>query len=450
MDRFDWQQESPSTWIRALDPTELHFIRMRNKYLHHGKEWGMLSTILKLDTPIASDDFLARAALAWKWTRARHPTLASLLSDDETKRVYHVVDTTQLGNWLEETFVVHGSGTDNYAEAEHWRRSMKPVRRATLHVFPVAQELLLQTSHHQVDAHCIFNIANGILDLLDKPPQRDPEFGLEEQLLAPPPSVAAKYPAPTPEQKSRCQQEINKWVSGFPSNGIGASNVRDPPGDTRWQRMVLSSEDSAAVLAAAKSHGFTPTHVLEGAAIVAARQIEKGMKGIDEDWNSCSCGLFSLRPWCSSEFRDATAPYVTFFPQLVTPGSFMETAAQLKQHYVQWKDKGQDLLASIEPILEGFATMSSESSEPNQMLSVSSFGRLEPRLESMHGSVSLRDFVFVYETPDAGITSFSWTKQGQLSWAVCYNEAYHLDDTIAMWITLTRATLLQGLEVDGR
>ncbi|KAI1105360.1 hypothetical protein F4804DRAFT_304644 [Jackrogersella minutella] len=440
---LEWQEESPSVWSRTLDRTELHFVAMRNAYANHGKEWGMLSTILKLDTSMSAQEFIARTTLAWKWVRSRHPILASTLSSDVTKRVYRIAKSTELMAWLSDTFIIH----DDYDDAESFRPKMKPVERATLHVFAPAQQVLLQTPHHQIDGHSILCLVNMFLDMIANPQLQEPEFGAEAQLLAPAPSIAANYPIATPEQRAICQDEVNKWLSGFPSSRIGASNLRSPPSNTRSQRMVLSQTETTAVVKAAKEKGYTPTHVVEAAAIVAGRELEKKIKNIAEDRNYVSCGLFSLRPWCSWKFESATLPYVTFLPVVIKPASFLGTADQVKQYYKRWKTDSHDLLAIIEPTLETFAVMSSGSTEPNQMLSVSSFGRFEPRLESVHDSVTLKDFSFLYEIPDPGVTSFSWSRQGQLHWTICYNEAYHEEANIAEWISSSRSILLQGLGV---
>lgn len=435
-------------WARPLDRTELHYVGMRNFHMRHGREWGMLSAILQLETALTTESFVDGSKVAWKWIRYRHPTVASKLSDDETQRIYNVADTQELDAWLAETFVLH----DSTALAQQVRLDLKPVNRVTLHVFPHSEELLLQTPHHLMDGHSLLRLMDCILELLATPPALNAEFGDEAQYLAPAPRVAANFPTATPEQLSKCQSEINDWISGMPSVGVGASHVRDAPGNTKVQRMTLDEHTTTAIIAAAKARGLTPTHVVEAAVIISARELEKRLRNMREDRNYCSCGLFSLRSWCSSSrAQDATLPYVTFLPQVIKPGSFAETAAQVKGYYAGWKTHHEDLLAVIEPTLQAFASMSSSgASEPNQMISVSSFGRFEPRLESVHGSVKVKDFLFVYETPDPGISSFSWTRQGRLSWVVCYNEVYHEDETIAEWVKMTQSTLLAGLGVAGQ
>ncbi|KAK8856641.1 hypothetical protein PGQ11_012553 [Apiospora arundinis] len=444
---FQWREESPSVWARSLDRTELHYVGMRNAYARHGREWGMLSTILKLDTDMSSSQLVDASMSAWKGARRQHPILASTLDSNDTRRLYKVADAEELASWIEETFIVHDGQGDTKSAAEAFRRVMKPAPRATLHVFPATQEMLLQTPHHVSDGLSILQLVNSLLDAIADPKQVEAKFGAEAERLSSAPSVIAKYAPATAEDSAVCQSEIGNWIAGFPSSGIGASNVDNAPGDTRAQRMVLSQESTDAVLAAAKRQGLTATHVVEAALIVSSREIEKRIMNIAEDRNYVSCGLFSLRSRCDASAQGEMVPCVTFFPQVIKPGPFLETARAVRAYYDGWKARGEQMSALIEPTLTAFAAMSAGSSQPNQMLSVSSFGRFEPRLESRHGPVRLVDFQFVYETPDAGVSASSWTREGRLTVSISYNEAYHKEETIREWVQLAQEKLLTGLGI---
>jgi hypothetical protein len=67
----------------------------------------------------------------------------------------------------------------------------------------------------------------------------------------------------------------------------------------------------------------------------------------------------------------------------------------------------------IEPMLSSFAVMKAMPDlPPNDMVSIPNLGRLEPRLESVHGKVALGDLMIIYEPLDSGVTSYSWTRRG--------------------------------------
>lgn len=84
---------------------------------------------------------------------------------------------------------------------------------------------------------------------------------------------------------------------------------------------------------------------------------------------------------------------------------------------------------------------------PNEMWSVSSLGKFEPRLESVHKDVALTDLMLIYETPDLGVTAFSWTRGGRITWQVRYNERYHEEESITTWVKLAKESLVKGLKV---
>lgn len=433
---LQWKDSTPGVYTRSLDATETHYTDMRNMYARYGKEWGRLSTIMRLH--FATPDFVAAIQQAWKWIRYRHPVLASTISADNT-RLYRVANPKEVEEWIAETFVVH----DEPQTAQDFLPEVQSVERATLHVFPQTRQLLLVVSHHTMDGHSLLCLINYLLELLNSPPG-DVTYGDEAKNLPRPLKLAAHIPDANPSQIAKTQSTINNWFGAFPSLGVGAKDLQAIPETTRVQRMELSVDETSRVIAAAKSKGFSPTHVIEAAVILAAKKLNPS----DEDRKFCSCGLFSLRAKCDAEDQESCIPYVTFIPQAITPGSFLDTAQHLKDYYNGWKADVDDLLAMIEPMLGTFAMMKAmPDPPPNEMLSVSSFGMFEPRLESVHGKVALRDFSLIYETPDPGVTSFSWTRGGRITWQVCYNERYHEAERIAMWVKLTKESLFQGMEL---
>ncbi|KAK7972335.1 hypothetical protein PG996_006685 [Apiospora saccharicola] len=86
---------------------------------------------------------------------------------------------------------------------------------------------------------------------------------------------------------------------------------------------------------------------------------------------------------CNVDAQGEAVPCATFWPQAMKPGPLRETSL------------GTDMSALITPMLETFAArlaMSQRSTQQNQMVSVPNFGRLEPSLESIHGTARLIDF----------------------------------------------------------
>lgn len=127
-------------------------------------------------------------------------------------------------------------------DADQTRRALKPVQRATLHIFGERQHILLQIPHYLINGQSLLSLANYVLQLFTNPPGLDPEFGDEPQRLAPPPSDAASFPTATAEYQARSRAEIGHWLGSFPSVGIGASNLYNAPGPTAVKRMTVERD----------------------------------------------------------------------------------------------------------------------------------------------------------------------------------------------------------------
>ena len=437
LDTLRWRESPGGVYTRSLDATESHFLGMRQQYVHHKKEWARLSTVMKID--FLTSDFVGAILHAWEWIRYRHPVLASTVSASNT-RVYKIPTQSDIKDWIQETFIVH----NGYQNAQDFLSEVESVERATLHVFPQTQQLILVVSHLTIDGDSLLLVINYLLEILNTPPG-DVTYGDEIKNLPRPLKIAAHISDPNESHVSKTQSTLNNWFSAYPSIGVGAKDVHESPGVTRSQGLEFSVEESQKVIAAAKLAGLSPTYVIEAAIIMAAMDVDPLSTGR----NFCTCGLFNLRDRCDIEDQDACMAYITFIPRVTTPGTFLEIAQQLKDYYKQWK-ADEDLLPMIEPMLSSFAAMKEMPDlPPNDMVSVSSLGRLEPRLESVHGAVTLEDLMIAWENPDPGVTSHSWTRRGRITWRVCYNERYHEEKNIASWVASMRKHLLQGLDIDA-
>ena len=235
----------------------------------------------------------------------------------------------------------------------------------------------------------------------------------------------------TDSQEAQAKKSLNDWFAALPWLSIKAVNTDKPPGNTTALRQKLSEHETKAVIAGAKVKGFTPTHVVEAAAILALAELDP------ESHNTSygSCGIFSMRQQCEEPWRHAVTPYLHIYPLVIKPASFVDTASQLKTYYEGQRADMQNLLALVQPTYRAFADMASTPLPPgsNQMISLSSLGRFEPVLQSMHGNVKLEDLWLMYETPNAVVNSFLWTRKNSLSWQVVYNEVYCEEETIAKW-----------------
>lgn len=438
-DHLSWTESSPGVWTRDLDATEAHFTGMGSTAKAYGREFGLLSVVLKVDFNGA--DLVTASRLAWLSARYQYPLLAS--SIESLKRVYHIGSDEELKFWLEETFIVHTT-EEPYQNADQVRKVLRPVKRAQLHVLPHSDEMIVHIGHDVLDGHAMLYLVNKLLQELSVP-SPDVTFGTEAANLPIPLCLAANIPPVTDSQEAQVKKSLNDWFAALPWLSVKAVNTDKPPGDTTAQRQKLSDFETKAVIAGAKAKGFTPTHVVEAAAILALAELDQ------ESHNKSygSCGIFSMRQQCKEPWRQAVIPYLHIYPMVIKPTSFVDTASQLKTYYEGQRANMQNLLALVQPTFCAFANMASTPPPPgsNQMVSLSSLGRFEPVLQSTHGNVKLEDLWLMYETPNAVVNSFLWTRENSLSWQVVYNEVYYEETTIAKWISSTKRLLFEGLGI---
>ncbi|KAI4288950.1 MAG: hypothetical protein L6R35_001788 [Caloplaca aegaea] len=438
---LSWAESSPGLWSRGLDATEVHFRSMGATAQPYNREFGLLSIVMKID--FGGIDPVPASRDAWKALRFHNPLIAS--SVDGSKRYYRVASEQELESWLEETFIVH-TASESYHNVEQLRLDLGPVRRAQLHLLPQNHELLLHIGHDVMDGQAMLLLVNNLLQELCSP-TAEIKFGSEAANLPPPLILAANIPTVTESTEVLVKKAINDWFAALPWLSLKAVNTERPPGNTRAQRQKLTETETEAVIAAAKVKGFTPTHVVEAAAILAIAELDPD----SADKSYGSCGIFSLRQQCNLQWRHAVSPYLHIYPLVIKPTDFADSAAQLKDYYQGQRSDMRSLLSLVQPTYQAFANMASTTPAPgsNQMISLSSLGKFEPLLQSVHGVFKLEDLWLMYETPNAVVTSFLWTREGRLSWQVMYNDNYYEEDTITTWITTTKRILFEGLGIHG-
>ena len=436
-----WKEESPGTWSRGLDAAEAHYINMGSIGRPYGREFGFLTIIMKID--FGGADPIDSARNAWLAIRQKYPSLAS--SIDGHKRVYRTASDLEIQSWLEETFITYPERSSDQG-AQHLRLNLRPNKRSQLHVLPQSREILLHTGHDVIDGHSMLFFIDSFLEGIKDSPQ-DLTFGGEAVNLPPPLSLAANVTPATSMQQTQVKNNFNNWFAALPWLSLRAVNTEQPPGNTITQMEKFTTAETKAIITAAKAKGLTPTHVFEAAAIlaVAALDPESGGKSYG------SCGIFSMRQQCVPRWRESVIPYLTLLPMVIKPTCFEETATQLKAYYADPKADVQNFVSLVEPTFQTFAEMGATYTVPpgdNQMISMSSIGRFEPVLRSVHGTVKLDDLWLMYETPNAVVNSFLWTRVGVMNWQVVYNEVYYEEETIAKWISTTKRILFEGLEID--
>ena len=436
-DRLTWRETPPGVFSRSVDATENLYYSAAEMTEPLGRQWAMLCFAMRIEYP--GSDLVEATRQAWKWIRYHNPMLAS--TTKHRRRYYQVANELEVESWLQETFIVHDGPENGDQDAKKLQPTLRSIKRATLHLIPRTQEILLQVTHDLIDGISMQYLFDQLLSLLAAPPVKV-LFGDEVKNLAPALETAAHIPPTEPVHLSQTQAMYGQWVASMPTTGIAITLAGSMPGNTLWQRMQLSENDTAKVIAAAKQRGLTPTHVVQAASILAAKK----HGGHSEQTNHVSFGLISLRYLCDTLYRETAAAYIACMPMVLQPASFIDTAHQLKDYYVGTKANMKTQLPVLEPAAVTFLQLlSTPPPEPTNMMSVSSLGLFEPRLNSVHGAVRMTDFWMTFEMPTSGLSTFMWTRAGVLTWQVCYNEAYHQEESIARYLEMTEEILFESL-----
>ena len=144
---------------------------------------------------------------------------------------------------------------DSSPNLEHLLSTLRPVKRATLHLLLERNELFFQYSYDWFDGTDIIHVFDQLLRALAPP--KVIEFGDEAKKLSPPLKVAANIPDPTQRQVDKAEESSRKWKSSRPSIGLETINTDQLPGATRMCRLTLSEDNTINVIAEAKKRGFT-------------------------------------------------------------------------------------------------------------------------------------------------------------------------------------------------
>ncbi|MCJ1293076.1 hypothetical protein MMC34_004629 [Xylographa carneopallida] len=436
-DDLTWQETHPGIYSRSVDATEKLYLSAADVTQPLGRQWAMLCFAIRIEYP--GSDLVEATRQAWKWIRYQNPMLASTTRDG--RRSYQVANETELESWLQETFIVHDSTENGHQDAKQLQPTLRSIRRATLHLLPRTQEIVLQVTHDLIDGIAVQYLFDQLLSLLAAPPV-EVVFGDEAENLAPPLQIAAHISSTDLDHLSKTQAMYGHWIGSMPTVGIAMTATGSVLGNTLWQRMQLSENDTARVIAAAKQRGLTATHVVQAASVLAARK----HGGHLEEKNYVSFALFGLRDLCDPQYRKMAAPYFTCMPLVLTPASFIDSAQQVKDYFSEWKADMTSRLPIIEPSSATFLQLvSTPPPEPTNMMSVSSLGLFDPKLKSVYGNVKMTDFWMTFETPSSGLSGFMWTRAGMLTCEFCYNEAFHQEESIARYLEMMKEILFEGL-----
>lgn len=237
------------------------------------------------------------------------------------------------------------------------------------------------------------------------------------------------------------------------------ANMDDPPTDSNYCAVKLSSALTKALVAACRQHNVSVTVAFYAAVILATRQSQIEAKGKSGSVFS-SFHTYDVRRYFPKDFDARRYTICDYSPPFVMTNkstTFNGLVKELKASYAKLlpDPPTADSLISLECafthiVREVFATVGSlpKSSTP---LVVSS-GVLENYMSRSHGEgerrITVSDlFVNVYIL-SAQIEPYLWTYNDQLTIHLGYNEAYYTQAEVRKYGNLIQSILLGELGVE--
>ncbi|KAM5456324.1 hypothetical protein MaudCBS49596_001346 [Microsporum audouinii] len=452
----EWTQTGPTTYERAVDDLEkLYLFFATIGYGRPDKQNWYTTTAIKVETE--REDFVEDVKEAWKALRYDHPNLSATIQDD--RWIYRVADEQELCSWLQETFHIH--------DVERSARQLfpfetNPSTRAVLHVLPRTQELVLQAPHTHVDGIGMVTAFDRMMRLLVAPLATQPDFGKESSNLIPPLSITAEVPKYTLSQKQTWDSIFQSFMSQFPSIRVHTENTGVPATKARLQWLTFTVEETARIVARSKELGFSVT-----AAVQAAHSHAAIIHGQTNSTAHTTLAIYNAREYIDPKLyphQNLVGPHVFAMPAVipVTPDSFVQTARQARQVFIDYKKDG--LLRAISPLyVSEFVSALSAPPPPGMPapadLQLSSLGVVDKYIDTVYwppeqesgkkrSHVEVQDLWISLDILTPDVASEVWTFNGNLVIELIYNEAFHREESITYLLRLIQEQLAQGLGLD--
>ena len=488
-ENFAWQETKPGTWVRDVDEAELFYYHLMRAYEGSGRMYFAITGHLTLSVAkpddctyetIASrvDDALRRG-----WLRLRYdcPTIASqVVYDEETaavKKRYRVFsDDNTPGAWLGQTFQSINTGQTG----TEWCNSDPPAPALpTLFlIMPpaantdglVRRDLVLRAPHDVIDGvgtiHILNNLITNAVNAYLDPSDPVVNFGAEVKNLSPPLRVAAGIaPSLSWLQMAKLPKIAIQHMmvrAGVEVASIPFKRGALLPAKHQREAILLSMEQTNALLAACRKLDATVTHAFHAAASLAVRdRLERRPK--PRKVRYINYILTNERRRCQGEYGTAThaaavyhsVPYRSLYVDLTVPAidksvdsttktqEFLGIIADMRDFYSSVRHNKEDIhfvplvwskaRPPWSPSLDGTLP---PVPEPNKSpsVSISSMGLIDKILQPNNGCFRVFNPWVTGEELGTGLGLFLGTFRGQLELSCAYNEAWHDRDEVRSYL----------------
>ena len=445
---MSWKEVYPRRFERPLDDIEIFFKTIADQGATFDREHWAVSIYAQFQCNMSSVDTELGLRTSWKTMRYDHPEIASFVVGNQ--KVYEVPSPTTLDSWMADTFHV-----EPFATADRLFSKSRPSPFPTLHYLPKTSEILIRSSHWRIDGIGALHLLNNFFRAFSQ--LRCVIFGNEWRNLTPGLSEAAKLSqSPTEKASEAVANLLRQYTGNLPSIGLPTQIEKQTPGGTRLTRLTIPPDTTLAILSSCGSQGYSVTTALHAALVAVTEHVAPRDAQLKRYTSWCS---FNLRPYVQRRYSDSThavAVYLVGFPLTITPSTFANNTAQLKEIYSNFASPQSAFKfeTCLTPYIKEATTLFSQPQSedlpaPTEPV-LNSVGVVDRYLQQQHGdAVAITDFWLATETLSRQLTVYVWTWQGRMVFSTCYNEEFYKEDTVKDLLERMRDMLLVELGINS-
>ncbi|KAL4937425.1 hypothetical protein BDV06DRAFT_232593 [Aspergillus oleicola] len=444
-DSVKWRSKDGVVFERNIDAVETFHQANSSNNARNGRRNLDITVSAKLHVGSENDIDVRHVRNAWLALRQRHAALASIVHG--SKRIYRRLQPDNVQSWLNQTLVTVAEEDELSPELLD---SLPAAETPVIYFLPKSTIFALRTPHYFMDTLGSIMLLNDFLHELSKTTvdATNTEDPLDErpEELACSLKEAASLPSASISYFAHLWNLRRRWLRNYPTVGVMPDQESPQSNLSTWRELEYTSSSTKELVAKAKKHKMSVTHVLHAGVAFAAK--EYGPFTLTRNYNSfITLDQRRRRADKSTSLSDTVSAQHAMWPVSVRVTSFWKTAEELKKTY-QDVINDPDLPALVEPVFaEVFPSPPSDCPTFNSAPILGSCGRIDKFLESSYDGFIIEDFSLAIECSGEEVLVVAWTYQGELRIRAMFNVGYHSAKSIERYLHLVQKALRDGLGV---
>lgn len=502
----EWHCVLPGRWERDVDEPELLYASMAKTWQAATRSYFaimgyvQISLVLSGEDPIRVTENRVEAALRKAWRRLRydHPTLASVVEYDSSKKSCKKVylafanEAAEL-DWLDASFKTVNNGQTGL----EFCNSDPPVNRhATLYVItppeasneqgnkPIRRDIVFRCTHDAIDGIGTLMLLNNLLRHASEAYTAQDNyaevvFGDEWENLSPSFRTAARIPLVSADaRKERARAIAANHTAAKESTetiiGIPFKSDTTVPKKSQRAAIYLGKDETHTILQKCKQRYISVTHAFHAAIAIAVRDIQtKTSHAVQGRYiNYC---LVNLRKFCTPPYHSAIHPATVYHSTSGRPlvvdlpiaastsersshpeasvEEFSSTVSQIKQFYQSVLSDPEHIemtplyFNAITPPYPEEKQHKIPPPNPNPSVSISSMGVIDNIIHpAEHAPFQIGGPPWVMgDEYSTGVGLFLGTWKGEMSLSAGFNEAFHEMEDVVGFLERVKEAVRKGL-----